>query len=293
MNQLRSPFNYSFTVTENDGFREVPKSFSGASHYVSNSSNHSVYIERGSRGVVLLGERFSLSNGDLKCDKAYINAPKNLDIIEHDNHSKTTVLNSTLTVPAYNEFELSLKEEIEITDHQHGTLYLPSSIIDAIRLTITINRVYDRQSLDGFPFSDELEKLIRPERYRVYINPEDDQILSMIKEGYNGSAESVLFKSDNGSRPQFNPTAEEQFTVYPTVSYGDVGIEFYGFAPATYRLEVYSILGTKMWTKSYQVDGNASFSADLSFLPKGNYQYSLIGPNGYRILSKRLGIIKY
>ena len=86
---------------------------------------------------------------------------------------------------------------------------------------------------------------------------------------------------------------KEQFVVYPTISYGDVGVQFFGFKEGAYKLELYSILGTKIWTQTFYVNGNASYSADLSFLPKGNYQYSLIDPNGYRVLSKRLGIIKY
>ena len=293
MNQLRSPFDYKFSVTKIEGYSDIPNLFGEVTHVISNSSDHLVYVIRSERDIKLVGERFLLNRSTNYGYKTYETPLKSFDIIEHENDHKAVVLNSTISFPDLAEFELDLQEEITVTDHRHGTLYLPTKIIDAIRLTITINRVFDRGRLGSYVFSNDLENWLKPERYRVYINPEDDQILSMIKEDFNGEAESVLFRSEGGNRPKFNSEAQDQFTVYPTVSYGDVGVEFYGFSPATYRLEVYSILGTKMWSKSYFVDGNASFSADLSFLPKGNYQYSLIDPDGYRILSKRLGIIKY
>jgi len=290
MNQLRSPFNYEFISEELDDGNDTPESFEAADAIISNSVDHELYVKRSTNAVILVGER--LVKDDITFIKSYQTNQKAFQLLNHD-ESKRVDLRVNLAVAGVDGSSIDYIESYSVSEHQHGTLYLPSLVIDAISSIVTVNRSYVGGQVPQEIDASLLDRLFRQERYKVFIDPVDDQVLAIIKISSEGDSESILYRSKSNDVPVYDPSMKEQFVVYPTISYGDVGVQFFGFKEGAYKLELYSILGTKIWTQTFYVNGNASYSADLSFLPKGNYQYSLIDPNGYRVLSKRLGIIKF
>jgi len=291
MNQLRSPFNYEFVIEGLDERYDTPESFESADAVISNSVDHELYVKRSDNSMALVGER--LTKDDITFIKKYRTDQSAFNLLNHDEKSKRVDLRVNLSVDGVEGSSIDYIESYAVSDHQHGTLFLPSLVIDAISSVITVSRSYVGGQVPQIIDASLLDRLFRQDRYKVFINPVDDQVLAIIKISSEGESESILYKSQASDVPVYDPSMKEQFVVYPTISYGDVGVQFFGFKEGAYKLELYSILGTKIWTQTFYVNGNASYSADLSFLPKGNYQYSLIDPNGYRVLSKRLGIIKY
>ena len=292
MNQLRSPFNYEFISEGLDERYDTPESFKAADVVISNSVDHELYVKRSTNSVILVGER--LIKDDFTFIKSYQTDQKAFELLNHDERSNKRVdLKVNLSVQGVEGSSIDYIESYSVSEHQHGTLYLPSLVIDAISSIVTVNRSYVGGLVPQGIDPSLLDRLFRQDRYKVFINPVDDQVLAIINISSEGDSESILYRSKSSDVPVYDPSMKEQFVVYPTISYGDVGVQFFGFKEGAYKLELYSILGTKIWTQTFFVNGNASYSADLSFLPKGNYQYSLIDPNGYRVLSKRLGIIKY
>ena len=291
MNQLRSPFNYEFVSEELAERYDTPEALTAADAVISNSIDHELYVKRNSSAVTLIGER--LVKDDITFIKKYQSPQSPFKLLNHDEESKRIDLKVNLSVEGIEGSSIDYIESYSVTDHRHGTLYLPSLVIDAISNIITINKSYVKGDIPEGVHVGLLDRLFRQDRYQVFVDPVSDQVLAVLEISSEGETKSILYKSKDSDVPVYDSSMKEQFVVFPTISYGDVGVQFFGFNEGAYKLELYSILGTKIWTQTFYVNGNASYSADLSFLPKGNYQYSLIDPNGYRVLSKRLGIIKY
>ena len=291
MNQLRSPFNYEFILEELSERFDIPEAMNTADAVISNSIDHELYIQRSGSNVRLVGERFV--KNDVTFIKKYKSDSSPFKLLMHDESSRKIDLKVNLSVEGIEGSSIDYVESFSVTDHKHGTLYLPSLVIDALSNVVTINRSYVGGKVPQGVDPALLDRIFRQDRFQVFIDPENDQVLAVIEISSEGETESILYRSKSNDVPVYDPSMKEQFVVYPTISYGDVGVQFFGFKEGSYKLELYSILGSKIWTQTFYVNGNASYTADLSFLPKGNYQYSLIDPNGYRVLSKRLGIIKY
>lgn len=86
--------------------------------------------------------------------------------------------------------------------------------------------------------------------------------------------------------------AQPNVSSYPNPSFGNVSFEFKNCAPGTYKIHIHNILGEKIWSSPYKLKtNNKSFQVDLSQLSKGTYLYSVYGPVGRKITTKRLVIV--
>lgn len=78
---------------------------------------------------------------------------------------------------------------------------------------------------------------------------------------------------------------------YPNPTYGPINFEILGLSPQDLRLEVYNIIGKKIYEKSYSKRNGLVIKEDLSFLSKGTYLYSIINAQGRKIKTKRVSIM--
>jgi len=80
---------------------------------------------------------------------------------------------------------------------------------------------------------------------------------------------------------------------YPNPAIFDVRFEFMNLKPGTYQLKIYNLLGVAVLDTSYHIkSGSQVEKMDVSELRKGTYLYSLVGPDGKTIATKRLIIIR-
>jgi hypothetical protein len=93
-----------------------------------------------------------------------------------------------------------------------------------------------------------------------------------------------------GTVVQQIPRRPEVF-VYPNPSFGNVRFDFLNLPSGYYDLEIFNILGTKIRTDRFYVNGGKTVPMDLSRLKKGTYIYRLVDSQKNTIRSKRLVII--
>lgn len=83
-----------------------------------------------------------------------------------------------------------------------------------------------------------------------------------------------------------------EVSIYPNPSFGNVSFQFKHCVPGTYKIQIFNVLGEKIWNSSYNLKpNNKPFQTDLSQLSKGTYLYTVYGPQGNKITTKRLVII--
>ena len=109
----------------------------------------------------------------------------------------------------------------------------------------------------------------------------------------NDEIEKVIFSADPKMAKEISPSKRLRGVyVYPNPTFGDVRFEFFNLADGNYELSVYNVLGKKLWTAKDPIVNSKVILADLSFLKRGTYFYSLKNESGKRIVTRRLIIMK-
>jgi hypothetical protein len=78
---------------------------------------------------------------------------------------------------------------------------------------------------------------------------------------------------------------------FPNPSFGNVTFNFENCTTGKYTIQVFNILGKKLWMQDVTIDSSKSIRVDLTTLKKGTYLYSVYDKNGNKITTKRLVIL--
>lgn len=109
-----------------------------------------------------------------------------------------------------------------------------------------------------------------------------------------GDPLSIEYKQGSELTEIFNANAlkKPSISTYPNPSYGITSFKFDNCRSGTYAVQIYNILGSKIWEKQIQLKENQKpIEVDLSMLTKGTYLYSVYDSKGKKISTKRLVII--
>ncbi|MDX1940452.1 MAG: T9SS type A sorting domain-containing protein [Saprospiraceae bacterium] len=79
---------------------------------------------------------------------------------------------------------------------------------------------------------------------------------------------------------------------FPNPAIVTVRFEFSNLNPGNYKLTIYNILGTEVWSDRYYINGQRIEKVDISMLRKGTYLYSLQDERGKTITTKRLVVVR-
>ncbi len=191
--------------------------------------------------------------------------------------------------------------EVRRSKDATGVMYLPGEVLNVSRSIIksTTELQVLQWNGDDWAVADldlltsmNLNIPFYSEEYH-YKDLKTDQIACVVYMNKFNQVESVMFRSsDIENIKTYDNSSSQEFILHPTVSFGDIRLDFLGFAPGAYELEVFSILGAKIWTNTYHIAGDITFKEDFGSLAKGHYQYTLRDKNGNRILTRRFAIIK-
>lgn len=184
-----------------------------------------------------------------------------------------------------------------------GTLHLPSGSFEVLRMFRNDNitsfidillspgvwQQIDKEILGDFA------DFLAPQDLRSYIFYSDvsKEEVAVMEVNSDDDVLSIQYKANaiHTNTYLVNP-GERDIFVHPNPSYGDVRFELLNYPAGEYRIQVYNIVGKKLWSQNYKTfHSNNSIDADLSFLSKGTYLYSLIDKKGNKIITKRIMII--
>lgn len=166
-----------------------------------------------------------------------------------------------------------------------GKLYLPEGVYDAYRVERSVTYDYDLSVADIFAKKAFVSY--------YFLDIVTQELLMEMRLDTDRSVKWIKYKSTRGSEPVINVKGRNQFALYPSTSFGDnLRLDFLNFGRGAYTFEVYNIMGKKMWTQRYLIDGDTTLKEDLSFLPRGTYIYTLLDSGKNRVITRRFSIIK-
>jgi hypothetical protein len=107
----------------------------------------------------------------------------------------------------------------------------------------------------------------------------DDEIKNIAFQENEVSPLSINFNYDEG-----------EIIAWPNPTIGPITLQVFNYPYDEYKLEIYNIVGKKIFTKSFNPSDGRTLNVDLSILKKGTYIYSIFDGKGKKLLTKRIGI---
>ncbi|MEL6390409.1 MAG: hypothetical protein AAFQ02_09615 [Bacteroidota bacterium] len=179
--------------------------------------------------------------------------------------------------------ESNIRETHKDIRDASGMLYLPDGVYEADRITRDIEYYSDVDLPKRFALS--------PRRQYIFVDQITEEILMIVDMDQANQVRRVFYRSDKEIISRTISSNKGQFSLYPTTSFGEIRLDFNGFESGDYHFEVYNIIGKKLWSTRYRIDGNMTIKEDLTFLSKGSYLYTVLDEEGNAVVTRRLAII--
>lgn len=176
--------------------------------------------------------------------------------------------------------------------YSSSVLRVRTDIVESIQLYEKSNGAWVKINRSKMAF--ELNTML-PERrsYSFYDYFSDISILPLVHlvQDESGNLLRADYQVDIMENPLFLISDVQNIVAYPNPTFGDIRFELVNYPTGKYRVEVYNIIGKKLWTKSYNVDNAKVIKENFSFLKKGTYLYSIFDSNENKLATKRIAII--
>jgi hypothetical protein len=199
-----------------------------------------------------------------------------------------------------NTFKLILNYTVDDVETTNGILEYAGTKNKCLR-QITEYKVNYKFYLISSKSTSEysLNPFLLPGRFKDEVVWNNFKQVKFYVEGYNDAA--LSFKTNGrevkdlkmqikGDFKSMDETSREIIS-YPNPTYGEVFFDLINYPKARYRIEVYNVIGRKIYTKTFGDTSNSDMMVDLTELKKGVYLYSIFDENDKRLTSKRISIV--
>lgn len=130
--------------------------------------------------------------------------------------------------------------------------------------------------------------------YYYFSNEAKEPIAILTTDNFTRRVTRAVFKAVREVTTSLDEVVNTSPGVYafPNPAIVNVRFEFANLPPGEYQLAIYNILGVKVWTRRYFINGPRTEKIDISSLRKGTYLYSLTNERGKTITTRRLMVIR-
>ena len=200
----------------------------------------------------------------------------------------------------YTAFKLECIEDYEERASEAGLLFLPRDRHDVLKVerrvfsTYALKKAVDSDSWVEVDLKQYAMFPVPLEVHRskiLFMDEGSRERIAVLSVDSRGDVISALFRSQKDQVRIENTAVNENFFLYPNPTFGVVRMDFVNLPSGTYFFEVYNIIGKRLWSQKYLVQGYTTIREDLGFLQKGTYIYSLIDAYGKKLFTKRMAII--
>lgn len=196
-------------------------------------------------------------------------------------------------------YKLETTEDNEETVSQPGTVYLPTEQYPAMYLMRNVFSTFKWYKQIGTTWKEisptEISNVpleLEESRTEVYFfNEKSQEWIAELRLNAAKRVVSAMYKSDANQVKSRGNTADSEFYLYPNPTFGVIRMDFANMSSGTYTLEIYNIIGKKLWANKYAIQGYTTIREDLRFLNRGTYLYSIADQRGHKLLTRRLAVI--
>jgi len=181
-----------------------------------------------------------------------------------------------------------------------GRFGLNGENISVLRLNVKENidlRLYDISSGNSIPFINEkiLKKIYsKAGNNRYYLFFSNSYKYYFAKIIYNKDTDNYIIKYQTDDKNKNNlevNTSKKTFLIYPNPTYSVAKMLISNYETGNYKLEVYNIIGKRVWEKNIFLSKSNLLKFDFASLRKGTYIIALKDKYGKLITTRKLVII--
>ncbi len=181
-----------------------------------------------------------------------------------------------------------------------GRFGLRGEKISVLRLKVDEHielKLYDISSGNEIPFIDSgiLQKIYsKVGRNKYYLFFSNSYKYYFAKVSYNKETDNYVIKyqTDQIDNDEYEiNTTKKTFLIYPNPTYNVAKMLISNFGKGDYKLELYNIIGKKIWEHELFLTKSNLLRFDFSFLRKGTYIIALKDKYGKLITTRKLVII--
>jgi hypothetical protein len=181
-----------------------------------------------------------------------------------------------------------------------GRFILEDKNVSVLRMKVVEKvelRLYDMYSGTEIPFNDNSAlSLIYPgvgtNVHFLFFSNSTKMHFAKVRPNKNNDDYVIEFQSDIDGDSDFNISGSgKDFILYPNPTYGITKFLFSNFSEGFYTIDIYNVIGKKIWSKQQNIDQESVFKFDFSFLRKGTYLISVKDKSGNPVATKKLVII--
>ncbi len=158
-------------------------------------------------------------------------------------------------------------------------------------------KLYDHKSGDEIPVYNKkvLKKIYKNQGKRTYyyfFSNTNRYYFAKISYSKENKNYIIEYQNDNVAEDRlYLKKYKKIFLIYPNPTYNYAKILFSNYKPGRYDLEIYNIIGKKIWAKNINLEENTLMKYNFSFLRKGTYLIALKDRYGNIIATRKLIII--
>jgi Secretion system C-terminal sorting domain len=200
--------------------------------------------------------------------------------------------------------EVSIRENAKITD-EGNVIYSNSSkkvqkhevvVTPLVKIKVKnqndLNwKPYDKKYLTTIP--EELTEQIFNQKYtRVdFVSPDYKGIL--LSYTMKNNTIGNFHYQDEEPSPYMRNINFDTFDAIanPNPTTGNVSVRLFNYPLDNYSLELYNVVGKKIFSKAFTRKSGRNLKTDISNLKKGTYLYSVLDANGRKLITKRISLI--
>ncbi len=182
----------------------------------------------------------------------------------------------------------------------HGNFSIDNLLVPALRIKVIQNfeiKLYDKGSGDEIPFiNDQIKSIlfdgVGKTTYYLYYSNVSKHYFAKAIESDESNGYILKFQKDNIKANPIDFNIErETFYIYPNPTYGDLKVFVNNYKRGKFNLDLYNIIGKKIWHKELTLSGREILRYDFSFLRKGTYLLSISDEYGNNISVRKLIIL--
>ncbi|HMP14800.1 MAG TPA: T9SS type A sorting domain-containing protein [Saprospiraceae bacterium] len=183
-----------------------------------------------------------------------------------------------------------------------GKLTVPGGIYNVLReKRIEIRETRLDVKVSAFPWQDISDLIPHSELtgrdttvyYAFFSNEVKEPVAIVTMDKSEQRPIQVVYKAnDQNANIQNVKTLKPSVYAFPNPAIVNVRFEFSNLPVGYYKLVLYNIIGTEVWSQQYYINGQRTERVDVSNFRKGTYLYSLRNEQGHTIATKRIVVVR-
>ncbi len=183
-----------------------------------------------------------------------------------------------------------------------GKLTVPGGIYNVLReKRIEIRETRLDVKVSAFPWQDISDLIPNSELtgrdttvyYAFFSNEVKEPVAIVTMDKSDQRPIQVVYKAnDQNANIQNVKTLKPSVYAFPNPAIVNVRFEFSNLPAGYYKLVLYNIIGTEVWSQQYYINGQRTERVDVSNFRKGTYLYSLRNEQGHTIATKRIVVVR-